>query len=244
MAVGGATRRSLQAVAPPSRTPDDHQRRSHSARCSPAFNSRSRSSRASSGLGSNRDGSGSWSIPESPKSRSNSSEVLKIAAPNCERPDSSIRPRSASVWHRRLRGDAADAGDLGAGDRLQVGDDRQRLRLRLGQGRRPRVRQQAPRRILAGGVAGEREAAADLAQDDPALALAEVFAQQLDRLGDLALGRLGRRRQIGDRDRLRPRGRAALRPCGRGRSRGRRPPCGPAIGPNVSPCSQVISPLR
>ena len=44
----------------------------HSARCSPAFSSRSRSSRSSSGVGSNCDGSGRASRPERPKSFSNS----------------------------------------------------------------------------------------------------------------------------------------------------------------------------
>ncbi len=48
------------------------QRRAHhSARCSPAFRRRSRSSRSSSGVGSNCAGSGSWSRPERPKSFSN-----------------------------------------------------------------------------------------------------------------------------------------------------------------------------
>ena len=42
-----------------------------SARCSPAFSRRSRSSRSSSGVGSNREGSGSASALESPKSFSN-----------------------------------------------------------------------------------------------------------------------------------------------------------------------------
>ena len=49
------------------------------------------------GVGSKREGSGSWSRPERPKRRSKSSVVLKIAAPKRERPDSSIRPRSARV---------------------------------------------------------------------------------------------------------------------------------------------------
>src|SRR5262249_25603581 len=40
----------------------------HSTRCSPAFSRRSRSSRSSSGVGSNWAGSGSASRPESPKS--------------------------------------------------------------------------------------------------------------------------------------------------------------------------------
>ena len=43
----------------------------HSARCSPAFSRRSRSSRSSSGVGSNWAGSGSASRPERPKSFSN-----------------------------------------------------------------------------------------------------------------------------------------------------------------------------
>ena len=37
----------------------------------------------------------------------------------------------------------------------------------------------------------------------PALALGEVFAEQLDRLGDLALGRLRRLGEVGDADRVR-----------------------------------------
>ena len=213
-----------------------------SARCSPALSRRSRSSRSSSGLGSKRDGSGSWSSPESPKRRSNSSEVLKIAAPNWERPDSSIRPRSARLCHRRLRGDAADAGDLGAGDRLQVGDDRQRLGLGLGQRRRPRLRQQPPRRLLAGRVAGEGEAAGDLAQDDAPPALGQVLAQQLDRLADLSLGRLGRLGQVGDGDRLGREEEQRLDGAGEVAHAGAT--LRTAIGPSGLLCSQVISPLR
>ncbi len=169
------------------------------------------------------------SRPERPKSRSNSSVVLKIAAPKRERPDSSIRPRSARVCDRRLRGDAADPGDLGPRDRLQVGDDRQRLRLGLGQRRRPRLRQQAARRLLAGRVAGQGEAAGDLAQDDAAPALGEVLAQQLDRLLDLALGRLGRLRQVGGGDRLRREEEQRLDRAARGRSSAS-PPCAPRSG--------------
>ena len=79
-----------------------------SARCSPALSRRSRSSRSSSGLGSKRAGSGSWSSPARPKSRSNSSEVLKIAAPNCERPglldQAALGQASAPPTPRRRRG--------------------------------------------------------------------------------------------------------------------------------------------
>ena len=146
--------------------------------------------------------------------------------------------------HRRLRGDAADARHLRPRDRLQVGDDRQRLGLRLGQRRRARLGQQAPRRLLAGRVAGQREAAGDLAQDDAAPALGEVLAQQLDRLGDLALGRLGRLGQVGDARPAAARGRAAPRSCG---ARSLMPSASClriSIGPNGSLCSQVTSPLR
>ena len=45
------------------------------ARCSPALSRRSRSSGSSSGVGSKRDGSGSWSRPLSPNRRSNSGVV-------------------------------------------------------------------------------------------------------------------------------------------------------------------------
>ena len=48
----------------------------------------------------------------------------------------------------RLRRDAADAGDLRAGDRLQVGDDRERLGLRGREPGRARAREQPPRGLL------------------------------------------------------------------------------------------------
>ena len=134
------------------------------------------------GVGSKREGSGSWSSPERPKSRSNSSRGLEDRGAEARAARLLDQAALGQRLHRRLRGDAADAGDLRPRDRLQVGDDRQRLGLRLGQRRRPRLGQQAPRRLLAGRVAGEGEAAGDLAQDDPAPALGEVLAQQLDRL--------------------------------------------------------------
>ena len=102
-----------------------------------------------------------------------------------------------------------------------------------------------PRGALGGRVAGEREAAADQPQDDPAPALAEVFAQQLDRLGDLALGRFRRLGEVGDADRVRrekeerfDRAREVVHAAASPLPRSTR------IGPKFSFCSQVTSPLR
>src|SRR5918992_3110673 len=103
----------------------------------------------------------------------------------------------------RLRGDAADACDLGPGDGLQIGDDRQALGLGLGESRGARPRQQAAGGPLRDRVGGEREAARDLAQHHPAVALGVVLAQPGERLDDLALGHLGGVGQALDRDRLR-----------------------------------------
>ena len=78
------------------------------ARPLPALSSRSRSSRSSSGVGSKREGSGSWSRPERPKSRSNSSEVLKIAAPKLRAArlldQAALGQASAPPTPRRRRG--------------------------------------------------------------------------------------------------------------------------------------------
>ena len=92
------------------------------------------------------------------------------------------------------------------------------------------------------GIAGEGEAAGDLAQDDPAPALGQVLAQQLDRLGDLALGRLGRLRQIGGGDRLGGEEEQCFQ--GAGEVAHAAATLRTWIGPSGSPCSQVISPLR
>ncbi len=168
-----------------------------SARCSPAFRSRSRSSRSSSGVGIELGRIGQ--LVETAEAEEAFEQLGRLEQGGAELRASRLLDQAAlgQRLHGRLRGDAADARDLGPGDRLQVGDDRQRLRLRLGQRRRARLGQQAARRVLARRVAGEREAAGDLAQDDAAPALGEVLAQQLDRLGDLALGRLGRLDQVG-----------------------------------------------
>src|ERR687892_646815 len=87
----------------------------------------------------------------------------------------------------RLRGDAADACDLGPGDGLQVGDDRQAFGLRLCERRGARPRQQPASGALGDGGGGEGEAAGDLAQHDAAVALGVVLAQPGERLDDLAL---------------------------------------------------------
>src|SRR6185437_10788858 len=80
-------------------------------------------------------------------------------------------------------------------------------------------------------------------QGQPALPLGEVFAQQLDRLGDLALGRLGRLREVADRDRVRreeeqrfDRAREVVHAAATPLPRSTR------IGPKFSDCSQVTSP--
>ena len=102
--------------------------------------------------GSKRDGVGQ--LVERRRARTaarTAASCGRSTAPKRERPDSSIRPRSVSVCDAGLGVDAADPGDLRPRDRLQVGDDRERLGLRLGQRRRARLGQQAP-----GGVLGDR----------------------------------------------------------------------------------------
>ena len=68
----------------------------------------------------------------------------------------------------RVGADPADAGDLRARYRLQVGDDRERLGLGGRERGDARAAEQPPRGVLGGGVARERPAAAQLAQPDPA----------------------------------------------------------------------------
>ena len=190
----------------------------HSLRCSPAFRSRSRSSRSSSGVGSKREGSGQLVEPgesEEPL------EQLGRREDRCPETGASRlldQPALGQRLDRRLRGDAADPGDLGARDRLQVGDDRERLGLGLGQRRRPRLRQQATCGLLARRVAGEgrsrRRPRAGRSRDGP-------------RRGPRGAARSPRRpvprspRSPRPDRRPRPaaaRGRAAPRSCGRGRS--------------------------
>src|SRR5205823_1034812 len=62
---------------------------------------------------------------------------------------------------RGLRGDAADAGDLRARNRLEVGHDGEALGLRLRERRGARLGEQAARGPLGVGDRGEGEAAAD-----------------------------------------------------------------------------------
>src|SRR5438067_2050290 len=97
---------------------------------------------------------------------------------------------------RGLRVDAADARDLRSRDRLQVGDDREALGLRLRQRRRARLGQQAAGGLLRGRITGERPAPGDLTQDEPAVALAQFGERGLD-LAGLNVTRLG---QVLDRD--------------------------------------------
>ena len=98
---------------------------------------------------------------------------------------------------RRLRGHAADAGHLGAGDRLQVGDDRQRLGLGGRERGRARAREQPPRGLLGVRVRGEREPAGDAAQHEAAAV--EVGLELLGRLRDRLLGGLQRVGELLDR---------------------------------------------
>ena len=128
--------------------------------------------------------------------------VRYSAAPKRERPDSSISAALEQRAHGGLRCHAADARDLRARDRLQVGDDREALGLGLGQRRRARLGEQPPRGALGDRVGGEREAAGDLAQHHPAIALGVVLAQPRQRLDDLALGHLAGVGEALDRDRL------------------------------------------
>ena len=111
----------------------------------------------------------------------------------------------AALLERRHRGvgvDAADARDLGTRHRLQVGDDRQALCLRLRQRRRARLRQQPPHGVVGLGVGGERQPARHLAQDDARLLGREPRAQLLDRIVEPRLGAADRLAQVGAADRL------------------------------------------
>src|SRR5579884_1981507 len=146
--------------------------------------------------------------------------------------------------------DAADPRDLRARDRLQVGNDRERLRLSGVERRRPRLGEQPPRRGLGIGMGAEREAARQLADDEPPPLELVVLAQPLERahhLVQLRAGRVGQRvraNRLGAQEqerldrRLEPRAHALTR-CA----------AAPAaalgsimISPNGSACSQTSSP--
>ena len=99
---------------------------------------------SSSGVGSNRAGSGSASRPGEPEEALEQGRRAIDGGAEARAPGLLDQPALGEGLHRRLRGDAADARDLGTRDRLQVGDDRQRLGLRLGQRRGLRPRQQPP----------------------------------------------------------------------------------------------------
>ena len=199
------------------------------------------------GSGRSCAGSGSASRPLSPKRRSNSGVVRWMTAPKRDRPASSISPRSVSVCSADSEATPRIRAISGPRDRLQVGDDRQGLGLRLGERRRSRLRQQATRRLVGLGVRGEGVPAADLAQDQAAAL--ERGAEQVERPVDLGLGRLARLRQLPGAHRLRrqeeqrfdhplERAHEAISP-----SAARRwPLAATSIGPNTSPCSHVASP--
>ena len=177
--------------------------RPHGDAASPARQqrgSRERRARASSGDGSHCSRSGSSSTERRPNSFRNSGVVRYSTAPNCERPASSIRPRSSSARGRGLDADAADASDLRPRDRLQVGDDRQRLGLRGVSGGVRGLRQQPPRGLLGLRVRGERPAAADLPQHDAAAV--QAVAQLGQRVEHRPLVLLGGVAQVVERDRL------------------------------------------
>ena len=101
---------------------------------------------------------------------------------------------------RGLRRHAADARDLGAADRLQVGDDRERLGLGGRERGRARTGEQAPRGLLGVRVRGEREAAGDPPQHEAAAL--EVGLELLGRLGDRLLPGLQRVGELLDGDRV------------------------------------------
>ncbi len=198
------------------------------ARASPARSSRSRSSACSSGVGSQRATSGSSCSERRPNSFRNSVLVRYVTAPNCERPASSIRPRSSSVVAGRVGADAADARDLRARHRLQVGDDRQRLGLRGRERGRARTAEQAPGGVLGGGVGRERVPAAELAQHDPARARARTARRAAPSAARIiGLAGLGRFGQLGRRSAGRARGTAAPRSCSPARRRPRAGECSP-----------------
>ncbi len=107
-----------------------------SARASPARSSRSRSSACSSGVGSQRATSGSS------LQRAQAEQLQELGAGAVE---DGAELRAAGLLDqaaleqrggRRVGADTADARDLRPRDRLQVGDDRERLGLRGGERRR------------------------------------------------------------------------------------------------------------
>ena len=92
-----------------------------------------------------------------------------------------MSPRSCSDLSTLPTDDAADLLDLGAADRLTVGDDRERLERRGGEPRRPRRELRALDRL---GVLGAREdlpAAADLDELDAVAVDVVVLAQLVER---------------------------------------------------------------
>ena len=129
------------------------------ARSSPARSRRSRSAASSSGRGSQAEGSGRSSTDLQPEQLQEQRRRAVEHGAELRAAGLLDQPAVGQRGGRRLGGDAADPGHLGAGDRLQVGDDRQRLGLRGRQRRRARAREQPPRGLLGVRVRGEREPA-------------------------------------------------------------------------------------
>ncbi len=111
-----------------------------------------------------------------------------------------MRPRSASAVVADSDGDAADARDLGAAHRLQVGDDRERLGLGGRERGRAGTGEQAPRGLLRVRVGREDEAAADPLEHEAAAVQRALERDQRVRHG--LLGGLQRVRELLDADRL------------------------------------------
>ena len=121
----------------------------------------------------------------------------------------------------------------GPRDRLEVGDDRQRLGLRLGERRRARRGQQAAGRVLGHGVGGERVAPRDLAQHHAARALGERALERVQRAIDLRLARVAGLAPARRSTPAAATGTAAPQPCAREQSSAP-PPRSVRTGPSAS----------
>ena len=225
------------------------------ARSSPARSSRSRSAACSSGLGIPLRRVGQ--LVDRPEPEQLEEERRGPVQDRAELRAAGLLDQAAldQRGRRRLRRDAADARDLGPRDRLQVGDDRQRLGLRGRQARRARAGEQPPRGLLGVGVRAERPAAGELAQHEPATV--ERDRQRAQPRGDLVLLDAQRVGELLDRDRVGREEQQRLElslevhqrhRCPRSHARHRLRSAGAArsartvIGPNDSSCSQSASP--
>ena len=198
------------------------------------------------GVGSKRDGSGSRSRPERPKRRSNSSVVLKIAAPKLRAARLLDQAALGQRLHRRLGGDAADPGHLRAA--RPAAGRRRSPASRPGPGSAAASAVSASRRRAASSLAGSlasakppptsrrttprlpsarssRSRSIASATWPSVASVASARSRDADRLGREEEQRLDRAGQVAHR-------------------RHRRGLTMISIGPNGFACSQVTSPLR